>query len=249
MAGKRQRAGLHHLVEPVHAGGGLLGDAADVGGNLGPLAGVGLEVPLQQLEDDAPLLGVVRLVERRHRARRLVLGALVDQQRGVAAVVEQQGRAGAVGPLERLLGAPPVLLQRLTLPGVDRHAARFGHGAVRPHHDGRGRVVLGREDVAADPAHVGAELGQGLDQHGGLHRHVERAHDLGALQRLLALVLLAERHQAGHLELGEADLVAAPLGERDVGHLVGLAALRHGSEGVLAGSDGSHDNPRVNGSE
>ena len=42
----------------------------------------------------------------------------MDKQRGVAAVIDQH--VGAVGaPLERLLRAPPVLLQRLALPGKD----------------------------------------------------------------------------------------------------------------------------------
>ena len=75
----------------------------------------------------------------RHRAGRLVLDALVDEQRGVAAVVEDHVRALAVRPGQRLLGAPPVLLERLALPGEDRDA---GLG------DRRGGVVLGREDVA-----------------------------------------------------------------------------------------------------
>ena len=35
-------------------------------------------------------------------------------------------------------------------------------------------------------------------------------------ERLLALVLFAHRHQARHLLLGEADLLAAQLGERQV---------------------------------
>ena len=34
---------------------------------------------------------------------------------------------------------------------------------------------------------------------------------------LLALVLVAKRHEAGHLLLGEADLLAPELGEREVG--------------------------------
>jgi hypothetical protein len=37
-----------------------------------------------------------------------------------------------------------------------------------------------------------------------------------ALQRLLWAVFLARRHQAGHLGLGQRDLLAAELGERDV---------------------------------
>ena len=40
----------------------------------------------------------------------------------------------------------------------------------------------------------------------------------------LALVALAQRHQARHLLLGEPDLLAAELGEREVLHLERLAA-------------------------
>ena len=53
-----------------------------------------------------------------------------------------------------------------------------------------------------------------LDQHGGLHGHVQAAHDARAGERRLARVARAQRHQAGHLLLGEADLVAPELGER-----------------------------------
>ena len=80
------------------------------------------------------------LVGIRHGAGLLVLDALVDEQRDVAAVVEDHVRALAVGPAQRLLRAPPVLLERLALPGEDGDA---GLG------DRRRGVVLGREDVAA----------------------------------------------------------------------------------------------------
>ncbi len=39
--------------------------------------------------------------------------------------------------------------------------------------DGGGRVVLGGEDVARRPAHLGAERDQRLDQHSGLDGHVQ----------------------------------------------------------------------------
>ena len=168
-------------------------------------------------------------IERRHLAGLLELDALVHDQRRVAAVVDDQRRAGAVGPLERLVRAPPVLFERLALPREHRRALRVLRGAAgfrAADHDRRGRVILRREDVARDPAHVGAELGQRLDQHGGLNRHVQAAHDARAGERLLRAVLRAERHQAGHLLLGEADFLAAELGERQVLHLVRLAAGR-----------------------
>ena len=43
----------------------------------------------------------------------------MDKQSGVSAVVHQQVRAAAVRPGQHLLSAPPVLLQRLALPGED----------------------------------------------------------------------------------------------------------------------------------
>jgi hypothetical protein len=80
-------------------------------------------------------------------------------------------------------------------------------------------VVLGGEDVARRPAHVGAEGAERLDEHGRLDGHVERARDAGAGERLRGAVLLAERHEAGHLVLRELDLAAAEIGQGEVGDL------------------------------
>jgi hypothetical protein len=60
------------------------------------------------------------------------------------------------------------------------------------------------------------ERRQRLDQHRRLDRHVERAGDPGALQRLRGAELLAQRHQARHLGLGDLDLLAAEIGEAEV---------------------------------
>ena len=49
---------------------------------------------------------------------------------------------------------------------------------------------------------------------------MQRAGDARALERLRRAVLLAQRHQAGHLVLGELDLLAAEVGQADVGDLV-----------------------------
>ena len=156
-------------------------------------------------EQDALLLAAGLLVEDRGILRRLV--TQVHEQRRVAAVVQDHVRAFAVAPIERAVDVVPVLLERLALVGEHRSAA---------HGDRRGRVVLRREHVAARPAHLGAERLQRLDQHRGLDRHVQRARDARALQRLLRTVLRAGRHQARHLELGELDLLAAVVGQADV---------------------------------
>ena len=93
--------------------------------------------------------------------------------------------------------------------------------------DRRGGVILGREDVARRPPHPGAQRDQGLDQDGGLDGHVQRAGDARAGKRLRVAVALAHRHETGHLVLGELDLLAAELGERQVGDLeVGTVGRR-----------------------
>ena len=216
MAGKSSVPGLLHLVEAVDAGGGLLRDAAQLRRDLRPQARAALREVAQQVEHDAPLLGVLLRVEVGDAARLLELEALVHEQRRVAAVVDDQVGPAPVGPDQRVGGAPPVLLERLALPGEDGRAARVLGRALAADRDGGGRGVLGREDVARHPAHVGAEIDERLDQHRGLHGHVQAAHDADAVERLLRAVALAQRHQPRHLVLGEADLLAAELGEGEV---------------------------------
>src|SRR6266550_1300080 len=107
-----------------------------------------------------------------------LLGPLaeVDQQRSVAAIVENHVRGAAVRPLEDAVGVLPVVRKTLALDGEYRDAAR---------RDGGRRVVLGRIDVAGGPAHVGAERRESLDEHGRLDRHMQGSGDAGAPQRLL----------------------------------------------------------------
>jgi hypothetical protein len=63
------------------------------------------------------------------------------------------------------------------------------------------------------------ELHEGLDEHRRLDRHVQRPGDAGAGQRLAVAVLGPQGHEAGHLDLGQLDLLAAPGGEGQVGDL------------------------------
>jgi len=77
----------------------------------------------------------------------------------------------------------------------------------------------------------GAERGQRLDQHRGLDRHVQRAGDARAGERLGGAEFGTKRHQAGHLRLGDLDFLAAETGEIDVGDDIvaklGLGLARH----------------------
>ena len=87
----QQRAGLLHVVETMHARGGLFGDALDALGDLGEVAlRLFLELLLEQREEHF-LFFRTRLVQERGVA---VLGAQaeMDVHGGVAAVVEDHVR-------------------------------------------------------------------------------------------------------------------------------------------------------------
>jgi hypothetical protein len=57
---------------------------------------------------------------------------------------------------------------------------------------------------------------QGFDQHGGLDRHVQRARDARALQRLVLAELVPDGHQARHLGFGDLDFLTAEGRQRNV---------------------------------
>jgi hypothetical protein len=88
-------------------------------------------------------------------------------------------------------------------------------------------MILGREDVAARPAHLSAEVDQRLDQHRRLDGHVQRAGDPRPAQRLCLRELRPHGHQARHLMLGELDLFPPIGGERKISDLVPNGFHRH----------------------
>jgi hypothetical protein len=99
-----------------------------------------------------------------------------------------------------------------------------------------GRVILRRVDVAARPGDLGAELEQRLDEDRRLDRHVEAARDARATERLGLPYSARQRHEPGHLLLGDADLFATPVRELDVRDLVAVLLARraesHRGEGA-----------------
>jgi len=106
------------------------------------LLGIGLQAIPDDAEHDLELR-VVRGGGIRELPRLLEdllrLDTLVNEESGVAAVVDDEIGATVGTPVEGALGAPPVLLEGLALPGEDG-------GAVAG--DGGGGVVLSGEDVA-----------------------------------------------------------------------------------------------------
>src|SRR5258708_9163012 len=90
----------------------------------------------------------------------------VDEEGHIATIVHYQLGTLTVRMRNRLVGTPPIFLQGLTLPREDGNT-RFGYR--------RGGMVLGRKDVATYPAKRRTKVNQGLDQDGGLDRHMQRA--------------------------------------------------------------------------
>ena len=225
----QQLALLGELVEAMHARGGLLGDAAPSLDDLGPNAGLLLGHALEEVLDDLLLVRAALAVDPLVTLLELI--ALVDEEGHVATVVDDQLRTLVTGVEDGLEGQLPVLLQRFTLPGEHRGA---GHG------NGRGGMVLGRKDIARGPTHLGAEVHQRLDEHRRLDGHVQRTGDAHALEGLLLGVLLPDGHQTGHLVLGDGDLLATPVGQRDVADDVVLAGGGVGGEGAEVGQRGGH---------
>ncbi len=206
--GDLQLAALVHLVQAMHAGGGFFRHALDLR-QAGRVPGLVLgELGLDGGEQHGGFLAV-RLVQ--HRDVLLGAAAQMQQQRRVAAVVEDHVRVAVIRPFENAVGVIPVVDQRLALDGEHGHAVGG---------DGGSGMVLGREDVAGGPAHFGAQRGQRLDQHRGLDRHVQAAGDARALERLGLGEFLADGHEARHLRLGDADFLAAPVGQAEVGDYV-----------------------------
>ena len=81
-------------------------------------------------------------------------------------------------------------------------------------------AVLGGEDVAACPPDGSAQGRERFNEYGGLHGHVQGAHDAHSVQRPGSGVFFTHGHQAGHFMFGDVQFLAAEAGKADVAHLV-----------------------------
>ncbi len=87
-------------------------------------------------------------------------------------------------------------------------------------HEGRRRVVLGRERVRGAEGELGPAGLERQHQHRGLGRHVQARAEADALERLLLGEALADLAEDGHELLGPLDLEPARRREREVLHVV-----------------------------
>mmetsp|Transcript_3082 Transcript_3082/g.7336 ORF Transcript_3082/g.7336 Transcript_3082/m.7336 type:complete len:410 (-) Transcript_3082:35-1264(-) len=211
---EKQLTLLRHLDETVHTSGCLLRHTPDSLRHAAPLRGILLD-RLTEHRQHALELGVLGLSRIRKcpvlRERLLPPLSLVDQQRGIATIIDNHVRSVLARPGQCLLCAPPILLQSLTLPRKNRRSLSLRNR--------RRSMVLGRENVARAPPHCGAQCLQGLDQHTGLDGHVQRPGDVDTLQRLGCTILLPCFHQAGHLMLSQLQLLAPKFSQANILHL------------------------------
>ena len=73
---------------------------------------------------------------------------------------------------------------------------------------------------------------------------MQAAGDARTLERLPRRVFLTDRHQTGHLGLGDGNLAAAPIGQPDIGdHVVGNGVHHDSSRSCCIGRYGADDGP------
>lgn len=212
---EEESALLGHCVETVHTGGGLLRDTDAAGSNGAPLPGMLGKLTADDCEDNLELgvCGRLGVGESAVLLKGLLgLDTLVDEQGHITTVVNDDVHAGALAvvglPGDCVESAFPILLEGLALPG------EHGRGAGGRH--GSSGVVLSGEDVARAPAEIGAEVRESLDENSSLHGHVQRARDARTSEGLGITMLRTGGHEAGHLDFGEIDLLAAEISEGNV---------------------------------
>lgn len=214
---------LSHLVETVNTGGGLLRNTNNALGDASEERGVTLDGVRDGLHDDAELnlrsgdsLNIRELSSLSEDL--LSLDTLVDQESDITTIIDDEvGALLSIGPDESLVGAPPVLIEGLTLLSEDSSGAASNNSSS-------GGVLSG-EDVARAPSDLSTELSKRLNQDSSLDGHVERTGDASTSEGLVSAELLAASHETGHLNLSEIKLEAARCSQGHICNPVVLAGL------------------------
>ena len=213
-----------HLVQSSNTSGGLLGNTNKSLGHLGPFLGeAGLESVSEDSEDLLELfvIGAGWVWELTGLGEvSLGLDTFVDEEGSITTIIDENIWTIAVWPRKHSVGAIPVLLEGLSLPGEDVGGLSLN--------DGSGGVILGGEDVARSPSDLSTEGLEGLDEDTGLDGHVEGSGDLGSLEDLLWSVLGSDAHETWHLNLSEGKLLSSEVGllwESNIRLVLGLFHL------------------------
>ena len=216
--GERQLAFLLHLVQALHAGGRLFGHALDLREARRVPARVRLEL--------------VRLIAAKSALSSSLAGLGDHASRSFSACAPRCSSSVASPPSSRImLDVPPSGHSKMRWVYSQYSSSvspLYANTGMPRGGDGGGGVVLRREDVARCPAHVGAERLQRLDQHRGLDRHVQRAGDARALQRLLRAYSSRIAIRPGISVSAIAISLRPQVGQRHVGDFV-IGELRLGS--------------------
>ena len=135
----------------------------------------------------------------------------MNEQRCIAAVIQDHVWAAAVGPFKYFMRIIPIILQALALLGENWNTGRRNRCS---------RVILRRINIAGRPAHIRAKRLQGLNQDGRLNGHVQRTRHTGALQGLRGTIFRARRHQARHFRFSNGDFFSTPIGQTEIGNSI-----------------------------
>ena len=168
--GEKQLAVTGQLVEPVDAGRGLFSHTDEFPTHAREALRVAGERAPQQVENHAVLRGIAGSGIR-HSPRLLERDALVDEESGVTAVVEDEVRTveSLRRPVEDAIGAVPVLGEGLALPGEHRNTLGPVDGAGRADHDGSRSFVQWQDAGFGERQHDRQCGGRSLQQHGEQH--------------------------------------------------------------------------------
>ena len=190
------------MIKAVHACGGFLRHALDLVAHFGEPARA-LRHALFDLRFDHFFFFRLRdgddvLARFSARAQKNVKGR-------IAAIV--QDHVGAILKEEGFIKIIPMLFQGLAFDRENRNAGLGNRG---------GRVILGREDIAAGPTHIGTQSRQCFNQNGGLNGHMQRTDNARAFEGLFGAIFRTQCHQAWHFRFSNVQFFAAIIGKGDI---------------------------------
>ena len=138
-----------------------------------PALGVLLVAFGQELEDFLELL-VIRGIGRGDFAGVFIFVALVDQERGIAAVVDDLVGTAAVAEIEGTFGAPPIFFES-SRPSRRKRACPCGLSTVPLGPTATAAAAWSWVLKILHEHHrtLRAQRRERFDQHGGLNRHVQ----------------------------------------------------------------------------